>query len=538
MPETKDVEASGYSRPSSERRDRDKELIGLIPQAVIEIRFDGFLLFANWHSRKLFGFGLDEDLAGEKNVFDYIDTADQELIRTCMELILAGERVRFPEIRVVRRDGTTIPVLVYANLIANGDGAAGIRAVITEITEKKETERALKKLEKKYRDRSHLLPQAIFETDVAGRITYANRNILEMFRFTAEDICRGVTVFEGIPLKEYRRMAKIVHRVKTLTGAGSGEFDCLRKDGSVFPALITARAKVREGSCKGMWGIVTDITIPREMVKKINELEERCRLFFSSTGTAMIIVDDDMTISLANEEFYRFSGYLPGEKLTLSSLVLDKDEGFMEEIHRTKGVGEKTIPESYEFRHVRRDGGVRDGLLRAELIPGTRKTVASVADITDLKQTQKKLERQSESLKDANAALKVLLKRREQDKTDLERTVLENMKQSVFPLLEKLKLHKLSTEGANIIAVIEENLKAIMSPFLPNITTAYPELTPREIEIIILVKEGRSSKEISRILHTSERTIDYQRNSIRRKLGISKSKANLRTHIMTHLDIH
>jgi DNA-binding CsgD family transcriptional regulator len=84
----------------------------------------------------------------------------------------------------------------------------------------------------------------------------------------------------------------------------------------------------------------------------------------------------------------------------------------------------------------------------------------------------------------------------------------------------------------NILAVIEENLKEIMSPFLKNISYNYARLTPREIEILLLVKEGRSTKEISRIIHTSERTIDFQRNSIRKKLGISNSKVNLRTFIM------
>lgn len=410
MPETKDVEASGCSRPPSARRDRDRELINPMPQAVIEIRFDGSLLFANRQSRKLFGFGLDEDLAGTKNVFDHIDTADQKLVRTCIEFIRAGESVHPPEIRVLRRDGTTVPVMVFANLLVNGGEAPGISAVIAEIT------------------------------------------------------------------------------------------------------------------------------VQREMAGNVEEAEERYRALFSSTGTAMIIIEDDMSISLANEEFYRFSGYSPGERLTFSGLGLHEDGAFMAEIHRTRTAGEGSVQGSCEFRYVRRDGGVRDGLLTARLIPGTGRTVASIVDITDFKQAQRNIERHSESLKDARAALNVLLKRREQDRAHLEGTVRENLAQGVFPLLDRLKLHKHTAEVANIIAAMEENLHAIVSPFLPGITSACRGMTPREIEILVLVKEGRSTKEISRTLHTSERTIDYQRSSIRRKLGISNSKVNLRTYIKTHLD--
>ncbi|MCK9230560.1 MAG: PAS domain S-box protein [Syntrophales bacterium] len=536
MIEKKNSEGPG---PSPARTSRDKELIYLTPLAVIEIGRDGRILDANRHGRKLLGFSRNENRAGGENIFDRIDAADHDLVRARIKSIRAGEPVFPTKIRVLRRDGTVVPVLiVYANLIAAGGKETGIRAAMTGCAEEIETDHVHWRIQEKYRKLVDLLPQGVFETDAAGRVIYANRSMLKMFRLTAEDIRGGLSVADAILPKERPRMNKIMQRLENGKKPCSETVGCLRKDGSVFPGLFTGRGIVRNGTFRGIWGIVADGTVRRETAGNVGVLDEPYRSLFFSAGTAMIIIEDDMSISLANEAFYRFSGYPPGENLTLSSLVPDEDRDFMTKTLRERAGGEKTVPLRYEFRHVRRDGGVRDGILSAELIPGTRRTLASVVDITDLKQTQKKLQRESENLLDAKAALNVLLKRREEDRSNLGRTVRTNLKHIVLPHLDMLKAHRLSAEGTDIIAAIEDSLEAILSPFLQDITATYAQLTPREIEILILVKEGRSTKEISRMLNSSQRTIDYHRNNIRRKLGISNSRVNLRTHIMTHLDAY
>jgi DNA-binding CsgD family transcriptional regulator len=83
--------------------------------------------------------------------------------------------------------------------------------------------------------------------------------------------------------------------------------------------------------------------------------------------------------------------------------------------------------------------------------------------------------------------------------------------------------------------MIEKNLKEIISPFIKSLTTKYLNLTPKEVQVASLVKEGKTTKEIADFLNTSTAAIDFHRNHIRMKLGLKNNKINLRTYLLTSL---
>jgi DNA-binding NarL/FixJ family response regulator len=140
----------------------------------------------------------------------------------------------------------------------------------------------------------------------------------------------------------------------------------------------------------------------------------------------------------------------------------------------------------------------------------------------------------SESLEDMNTALKVLLKKREEDKNELEEKVIYNIKEMVQPFLEKLGRTRLDERQQTFLDILESNLEDIVSPFAKKLSTRYLNLTPSEIQIANLVKHGKTTKEIAALLSLSTRTIESHRDSIRNKLGIKNQKANLRTHLMSY----
>ncbi|PIP37425.1 MAG: hypothetical protein COS92_05400 [Desulfobacterales bacterium CG07_land_8_20_14_0_80_52_14] len=137
------------------------------------------------------------------------------------------------------------------------------------------------------------------------------------------------------------------------------------------------------------------------------------------------------------------------------------------------------------------------------------------------------------NLEDTNAALKTILKKREDDKNELEEKVLLNVKRMVQPYLEKLKATKLDSSQQTFAEIVEMSLEEIISPFGHTLSTKYVNLTPKEVQIANLIKQGRSTKEIAEIFELSKRTIDAHRNHIRRKLGLKKRGGNLRTHLLT-----
>jgi len=144
---------------------------------------------------------------------------------------------------------------------------------------------------------------------------------------------------------------------------------------------------------------------------------------------------------------------------------------------------------------------------------------------------EKALRAEQRNLEEANTALKVLLKHREDDKKELEEKLVRNVKQLVQPYVKKLKAGNLDPLQRMTVNLIDMNLDEIVSPFLNNIRNFH--FTPRQIEIIGFIREGRTTKEIAQLLSVGKDAVDLQRFLIRKKLGINKNKANLRSYLLS-----
>ena len=174
---------------------------------------------------------------------------------------------------------------------------------------------------------------------------------------------------------------------------------------------------------------------------------------------------------------------------------------------------------------------------------GPMRAVVSHENITDLKLAEealkiqeRDLEAQRTNLEEANTALKVLLKQREQDRVDLENKILKNIRELISPYVAKLKEKSLKAGARTLVDIIDSNLNDIVSPLLQRLTTAKIILTPQEIQVAALVKAGKSSKEIADILNVSTTTISFHRRNLRKKLGLDNSRKNLRAHLLSMAD--
>jgi DNA-binding NarL/FixJ family response regulator len=150
-----------------------------------------------------------------------------------------------------------------------------------------------------------------------------------------------------------------------------------------------------------------------------------------------------------------------------------------------------------------------------------------------LKKNEKELGNKAQELEEINTALNVLLKRIEQDKKELEQKVLSNVKDLIFPYLKKLQNSRLKDNQTTYLNIIESNLNNIIAPFLHRLSSKYSDLTPSELQVAELVKEGRTNKEIAELLNSSIRAIEFHRSNLRKKLGLANRKANLRSHLLS-----
>ena len=183
--------------------------------------------------------------------------------------------------------------------------------------------------------------------------------------------------------------------------------------------------------------------------------------------------------------------------------------------------------------------------MRVTRIPGAGPMRAAVSheNITALKLAEEALKEheldlqlKTQHLEEVNTALKVLLKQREQDKAELESKVLKNINVLIAPYVTKLKNKNLKPRDKALVDIIDTNLQEIVSPLLQRLVNAEFILTPQEIQVAALVKEGKSTKEIADILTVSQTTVSFHRKNLRKKLGLGNTRKNLRAHLLSLSD--
>lgn len=127
----------------------------------------------------------------------------------------------------------------------------------------------------------------------------------------------------------------------------------------------------------------------------LRESEEMYRSIFETTGTAAIMIEEDTKISLANTKFEKLSGYSREEiegKRSWTEFVAKDNLGGMKDYHRLRRIDPNSAPTSYESQFIHRAGGVRDCLATVTMIPGTKRSVAFIVDITEQKEESERIQ--------------------------------------------------------------------------------------------------------------------------------------------------
>lgn len=150
-----------------------------------------------------------------------------------------------------------------------------------------------------------------------------------------------------------------------------------------------------------------------------------------------------------------------------------------------------------------------------------------------LKDGKRKLELKSRKFGELNAALKVLLQQREDDRAELEEQVLSNVNHLLNPHLEALKKRRLDPKSKMHLDILASNLHSITSSFSHKLSSKLINLTPTEIKVASLVKEGKMTRDIAQFLGSSLSAVNIHRFNIRRKLGLIGKDTNLQSFLLS-----
>ncbi|MDA3834861.1 MAG: hypothetical protein PF495_15855, partial [Spirochaetales bacterium] len=139
------------------------------------------------------------------------------------------------------------------------------------------------------------------------------------------------------------------------------------------------------------------------------------------------------------------------------------------------------------------------------------RVIIILKDMTSLMQPKEMLQQQVEQLSETNIALNTLLKSREQDRATQEGAIVTNVKQLIMPYLERLHQADLGPQEKTLVTIIGEYLNNIISPFLHHMASINHKLTPQELKVASLIRQVRSSKEISEAMNISDHVVGFHR---------------------------
>jgi PAS domain S-box-containing protein len=484
----------------------------------------------------------DEDLFGKE--------AGQH-IRQVDNRVLSGEIIEEEHTKSVGG----IPKTFHVIKVPINDGAGkitGLSGIARDITDRKQAEQSLKESEEKFKALAEESPNMIF-INKKGRVVYANEKCEKITGYKREDFYSPNFDFLTLIAPQHHGTVR-ANFGRHLRGeeVEPYEYALIAKDGRRVEILLSTKLMDYEGG-KAILGILTDITERKQAEDALRDSEEKYRSLYVSMKEGVAI----------HEVIYNESGeakdyvILDVNPSYETILGLKKEQAVGCEASKLYGIGQPPYIEIYA--KVAASGQPTsfetyfppmDKHFSISVFSPRRGQFATVfTDITERKRAEESLQKiheelelrveertaqlvqSKEQLEEVNTALRVLLKRREVDKSELEEKVLSNVKDLVLPYLERLKKASLDANQSSCVSILESNLNDIVSSFSHRLSSKYLGLTPTEIRVANLVKDGKSTKEIAEFMNLSEKTIQTHRDNIRKKIGIKHKKTNLRTYL-------
>ena len=511
---------------------------------------EGKLIYVNDSCVKMWGYNSEDEVLGR---FLPEFWEGDGVIKTVKELrekgVASGEDVG------KKKDGSLFFVQFTASIFKDVAGNPTLMfGSFFDITERKEIEEALRGSEACYRAVVESQTEMICRFLPDGTITFVNDAYCHYFDKDRKELI-GHKFMPFIPESDRDKVFKNIASLNPNTPIITHEHRILTPNGEICwhkwtnQAIFDDHNNLLEYQAVG-W----DITKRYRAEKALRESENRYRRLVETMNDGIGIQDENGLITYVNNKFCQMLNYKSDDFIgkPVTHFLDDHNSQILKNQTSIRKKGKVT---PYEIEWICKDGRKIQTIMSPQAIfddNGQFKGSFSViTDISILKRAERALHKaknelerrvkertrelqiKTNSLEEINTAMKVLLKKREEDKTELEDNVLTNVKELVEPYFEKIKKTKLDDQQETFLSIIESNLNEIISPFTRKMSLKYLNLTPTEIRIANLIRHGSPSKKIAELMNVSPRTIDTHRKNIRRKIGLQGQRGNLRSHLLS-----
>lgn len=196
--------------------------------------------------------------------------------------------------------------LVQVQLMAND---------LQKVIAHRRAEEALRTSEKRYREMMELLPVAVFEADAAGRAVSYNPAAIRMFGLKAKDVERELSIFDFVSGKDRKGVQS--HFAGVMDGRSPlfREYEALRSDGTVFPAMVFSSHIKKEENITGLRGVVLDMSDIKAAEEALRLSEKKYRDIYDNATEGIFQSTPDGRILTANRSLALIIGYTTPEEM-------------------------------------------------------------------------------------------------------------------------------------------------------------------------------------------------------------------------------
>jgi len=369
--------------------------------AVFLKDLNGNYLMINSAGAKLVDKSVEEILGNDDRALFSPETAET-IIKDDMEVIKTEQTKTYDEFTI--SGGKKTIYLSTKGVYRDHNGnVAGLFGISKDITERKTDENALMESESKYRTifENTGIAFAVMEEDTT--ISLMNNEAEKIMGYSKDEIEGKRRWTEFIAKKDDLNKMEEYHRLRRSDPSAAPkkyEFQAVTKGGIIKDIIITI--SMIPGTKKTIASFL-DNTDRKNIERALKESEARYRTIFENTGIAFMLIEEDMVISLINEEVEKTFGFLKeeveGKKKWAEFVASDDDIKRMKMYHQIRRENPESAPKEYEFHATRKDGNIRNVLVTVSMIPGSKMSIASFLDITDRKKIENALENSREEFK-------------------------------------------------------------------------------------------------------------------------------------------
>lgn len=362
--------------PDQECEDRYRTLYYNVPVGIYRTTSGGKLVSANPAAVHMFGYESEEDLLSNRDKDLFEDPGDREI---AFSRLSAEGKIADFEARFKRKDGALFWGSISARQIMEKDGESAFSdGIIQDITERKQSEEALRNSERRLADIINFLPDATFVIDTDGKVVAWNRAIEELSGIGAEDMIGKGDYEYAVPFYGVRRPVLIDLALRWDEKIAE-EYAYVDKKGDILvsetinppftkgPSCFWNSARKLyniHGNIIGAIEVIRDISERKMAEIAIIESEERFRSLVSNIPGAVYRCGQDAnwTMHLLSDTIADISGYPASEFIgnrvrSYASLILPEDRDMVQK--NVKKSSEERKPYAMEYRIIDSAGKVR-----------------------------------------------------------------------------------------------------------------------------------------------------------------------------------